>query len=186
MTEDRPRYEPWLTISASDYEGHMSSAEVGQLAALGDALGEACARFRPARLLVVGCATGNGFEHVDGRVTRRVVGLDVNLCYLEIARERFGGTCRGLQLVCADASCHEFEPGSFDLIFAGLILEYVRPDHLLERMAAWLAGDGCCCVVIQRPDPHRAVACFLYEDAPVLSNEDMDKVFRNNASVPAP
>jgi oligopeptide/dipeptide ABC transporter ATP-binding protein len=36
---------------------------------------------------------------------------------------------------------------------------------------------------LYRTDPHRAVACFLYEEAPVLSTEKMDSVFRSNSSV---
>jgi hypothetical protein len=40
----------------------------------------------------------------------------------------------------------------------------------------------------QRPpfyqtDPHRAVACFLYEQSPALKTEDMDSVFRAAATV---
>jgi peptide/nickel transport system ATP-binding protein len=35
---------------------------------------------------------------------------------------------------------------------------------------------------LYQTDPHRAVACFLYEQAPVLNNEDMDNVFRTNGS----
>lgn len=152
MSNDPPRHEPWLTIPASDYEGHMGAPDVWQLAALGDALAEALARLRPARLLVVGCATGNGLERVDPRVTRRVVGIDVNPAWLEVARRRFDGCCPGLQLVGADVERHEFEGGSFDLIFAGLILEYVKPERLLPRMADWLADGGGIGVVIQLPD----------------------------------
>lgn len=35
---------------------------------------------------------------------------------------------------------------------------------------------------LYQTEPQRAAACFLYEQAPVLNNEDMDKVFR--AGVP--
>jgi hypothetical protein len=28
--------------------------------------------------VVLGCATGNGFEHIDPLVTRRVVEIDIN------------------------------------------------------------------------------------------------------------
>ncbi len=38
---------------------------------------------------------------------------------------------------------------------------------------------------LYQTDPHRAAACFLYEDAPVLSNEAMDSVFRVNGAVVA-
>jgi peptide/nickel transport system ATP-binding protein len=36
---------------------------------------------------------------------------------------------------------------------------------------------------LYQTDSHRAAACFLYEQAPVLSNEDMDHVFRTNVRV---
>ena len=152
MSRHPQRYEPWLTIPAADYDGHMSSPEVGQFAALSDALAEALERSRPECLLVIGCATGNGLERVDPRVTRRVVGLDVNPEYLNVARQRFDSRLPDLELLCADVESHELESGSFDLIFAGLILEYVRPKRLLERMASWLATDGALCVLIQLPD----------------------------------
>jgi peptide/nickel transport system ATP-binding protein len=35
---------------------------------------------------------------------------------------------------------------------------------------------------LYQTEPHRAVACFLYEEAPILSTERMDRVLRNNAS----
>jgi peptide/nickel transport system ATP-binding protein len=35
---------------------------------------------------------------------------------------------------------------------------------------------------LYQTDPHRAVACFLHEQAPVLNHEEMDKVFRTNAA----
>ena len=36
---------------------------------------------------------------------------------------------------------------------------------------------------LYRTDPHRAAACFLYEQAPVLSTEEMDTVFHTNGRV---
>lgn len=36
---------------------------------------------------------------------------------------------------------------------------------------------------LYQTDPYRAAACFLYEQAPVLKNEDMDRVFRPNVPV---
>jgi SAM-dependent methyltransferase len=170
VTEDVPRYEPWLTVPAEDYEGHMSSPDVGQLAALSDALAEACDRSCPARLLVIGCATGNGFERVDSRVTHRVVGLDINPRYLELARRRFSDSCPGLELICADVERHEFARGSFDLIFAGLVLEYVQPDRLLDGMARWMTDDGLCSVVIQLPDAdHGMVSDTEFESLRALA-----------------
>jgi ubiquinone/menaquinone biosynthesis C-methylase UbiE len=149
VTDDPPRYQPWLTIPAADYEGHMDAPAVGQLAALGDAFAEIYDSTMPQRLLIIGCATGNGLEHVDDGVTGRVVGLDINPGYLEIARERFQGSVSGLELICADVEQHRFAPGSFDLIFAGLVLEYVDPQVVLARAARWLAPGGTLRAVLQ-------------------------------------
>jgi SAM-dependent methyltransferase len=88
---------PWLSIPASDYEGHM--AAVGQLAALGTVFRDVYVQTRPGRLAIVGCATGNGIEHVDPNVTSEVIGVDVNAEYLSRARARFGG--RGFALTDA-------------------------------------------------------------------------------------
>ena len=54
------------------------------------------------------------------------------------------------------------------------------------------ASEGCTRSVpkLYRPDPHRAAACFLYQDAPVVKEEEMDTVFveprRGNPAQPAP
>lgn len=149
MTTDEPRYRPWLSIPAADYEAHMGPDGAGQLAVLSGALAEAYGRTRPRRLLVLGCATGNGLEHVRCDVTERVVGVDVNPSYLAVTRERFGASLPGLELVCADVERLELEQGSFDLIFAGLIFEYVEAELLLERIARWLGPEGVCCAVLQ-------------------------------------
>ncbi len=36
---------------------------------------------------------------------------------------------------------------------------------------------------LYQTDPHRAAACFLYENSPALKNEEMDRVFVGNAKV---
>ncbi len=78
----------------------MNSAEVRQLGALSDLFAHALALCRPATVAVLGIAGGNGLEHIDGRVTRRVVGLDVNPVYLGAVRERYS-MVGGLELYCA-------------------------------------------------------------------------------------
>lgn len=70
---------PWLAIPEADYVGHMASAEVGQRQALNAIFRQTLARYAPARLLVLGCSTGNGFEHIDPAVTAGVTGIDVNV-----------------------------------------------------------------------------------------------------------
>jgi SAM-dependent methyltransferase len=136
---------PWLSIPASDYEGHMASPAVGQAQFLSAVFGEILEEVRPGALAVLGCATGNGFERVDPRRTRRVVGVDINPEYLEIAGRRFPG----LELVRADLTVDDLPPGPFDLIHAALILEYAAPRIVVPKAAARLAPGGVFSAVIQ-------------------------------------
>jgi hypothetical protein len=83
--------DPWLAIPAAEYEGHLGPEGADQLAPLGRIFAELYGESRPERLAILGCATGNGLEQVDPRITSRVVGVDLHPGYLEVARRRFSG-----------------------------------------------------------------------------------------------
>ncbi len=142
---------PWCVVPASDYEAHMGPRGVDQLAPLSQIFQEVYVATQPDRVLVLGCATGNGLEHVDPSVTKRVVGVDVNLQYLGIARQRFFHLGPRLELYNADVEKFRSPPGSFDLVHAALVLEYVYPEVLVRKIAEWLADGGTCSVVVQLP-----------------------------------
>jgi SAM-dependent methyltransferase len=142
---------PWLRVPAADYEEHMNLPEVNQLATLSTIFAEIYARFKPASLAVPGCATGNGFEHIDPAVTRSVIGIDINGEYLDIARKRFPRLATVLTLIQAPIESCFLAESSIELVHAGLIFEYIDPGTGLERIAAWLAPDGVFSVVLQLP-----------------------------------
>jgi SAM-dependent methyltransferase len=142
---------PWTVVPAADYERHMGPQGVDQLGPLAAILEEVYAAAQPDRLLVLGCATGNGLEHVNPAVTKRIVGVDVNLQYLGVARQRFIGLGARLELFCSEAEKFRAAPGSFDLVHAALLLEYLHPEPLVRRIAEWLAPHGTCSVVLQLP-----------------------------------
>jgi SAM-dependent methyltransferase len=142
---------PWTVVPAADYERHMGPEGVDQLAPLSSLFQEAYLGAQPDRLLVVGSATGNGLEHVDPAVTRRVVGLDVNLQYLGITRQRFFHLGPRLELFCTSALAWRSPPQAFDLVHAALVFEYLHPEPLVARLAEWLADRGTCSVVLQLP-----------------------------------
>jgi len=148
---DDPAGNPWLSIRWQEYEGHMGSPSVGQLQMLSDVFAQVLREERPRTLAVLGCATGNGFEHVDPEVTRVTVGIDLNLAYLAVARRRFVNRVPGLLLVCADLARFELAPGSLDLVHAALVLEYVDPSRLIHRAARWLRPGGTLAVLLQLP-----------------------------------
>ena len=142
---------PWCVVPAADYERYMGPEGLDQLGTLAALFQEVVLAAQPDRLLVPGCGIGNGLEHVDPSVTRRVVGVDVNLQYLGIARQRFFHLGPRLELFCADAGEFKAAPGSFDLIHAALVLEYLHAEVFVRRAAEWLADHGTCAVVLQLP-----------------------------------
>ncbi len=144
---------PWLDIPEADYVGHMSSPTVNQRPVLGRLLGDALDVVRPQTLLVLGCSTGNGLEHVNPAVTSRVTVVDLNPAYLRRLRERFPNPGFALDVRCADLADVVLEREAFDLVHAGLVLEYVEWPGLLPRMAATLKSGGVLSVVLQLPSP---------------------------------
>jgi SAM-dependent methyltransferase len=142
---------PWLDITEADYVGHMGSPAVNQRPMLSRLLREALAATLPRAVLVLGCSTGNGLEHVDAAVTRRVTAVDINPAYLQRLVDRFPNPGFALDVRCVDLAEYRFEPEAFDLVHAALLLEYVEWSPLLPRVAATLRPGGTFSVVLQRP-----------------------------------
>ena len=127
----------------------MGPSGTDQLGPLAAVFADVYAEVRPASAAILGCATGNGLGAVDRLVTRRIVGVDINADYLEIARRRHARLGAALELVCADLSTSELEAGAFDLIFGALVFEHVDHQALAARIARWLAPRGVAAVVLQ-------------------------------------
>jgi len=140
---------PWLNIPAADYEGHMGSPNVDQLSFLASTFKETLEHHDCGTVALLGCATGNGLEHVKREFTRRVTAVDINPEYLEILRQRYGNSVPGLEVVQDDLESCELEKQAYSLIFAGLVFEYLEPQALLQRIAKWLQMDGILVTVLQ-------------------------------------
>ncbi len=148
---NNPPHNPWLSIPAADYEGHMASPGVRQLQYLGRVFAELLVELRPESVAVLGVAAGNGLEHVDPRIVKRVVGIDINPEYLDLARERHAARIPGLELRCADIAACELEPASIDFVYAALIFEYVDPAETVGKIASWLRPGGVAAALLQLP-----------------------------------
>jgi SAM-dependent methyltransferase len=144
---------PWLTITEADYVGHMSSPLVNQQAALNQILHTELDQVRPRTLLVLGCTTGNGLEHVDPGVTSRVVVVDINPVYLSRLVERFPSPPFQLEVRTADLNDASFEREAFDLIHAALVFEYIDWRWVWPRIAAAVSPGGSLTVVYQLASP---------------------------------
>lgn len=147
--EPRESGNPWLSIPAADYEGHMGHSDVRQLQFLNRVFREILGAFHPGSIAVLGCSTGNGFEHIDTDITRCIIGIDINREYLRVLESRFGQSISGLKLLCSDITGCELELQSIDLVHCALILEYVGPSIVVEKAASWLRPGGCLSVVLQ-------------------------------------
>jgi len=145
---------PWLAVPLEDYEGHMSSDPVNQLGPLADLFGEALARLRPGSVAVLGVAAGNGLQHVDGTITTRVVGIDINPGYLAATQERFHDL-RGLELVCADLEHDAINVEPVALVHAALVFEHAGIGRCLENAVSLVATGGHLSVVLQNPTEGR-------------------------------
>jgi SAM-dependent methyltransferase len=141
---------PWLSVPLSDYEGHMSSPAVRQLAALSALFGRALEYCRPASVAVLGVAGGNGLERIDCRVTRHVVGVDIHAEYLDAVRNRFAAL-QGLELHCADLARDEACISPVSLAHAALLFEHAGTAGALEQAVRAVAPGGHLSVVLQLP-----------------------------------
>lgn len=149
---------PWLDVPLDEYEGHMAWPSVGQAQLLGDALSLAIERFAPQSIAVLGCAGGNGFERIPSSVSR-VVGVDLNPLFITQASERFSGRFKELELLAGDIQSEETSFAPVDLIFAGLLLEYVSVETVVARVPSMLRPSGHLVTVLQLPSAgHSAVS----------------------------
>lgn len=138
---------PWLKISAEDYEGHMSSPNVEQLHALSSIFANVLSKTNPKTIMFLGCTTGNGFEHLNPNV--EILGLDINQHYLDLCRSRFSSIIPKLNLVCADLNTYENDKDKFDLVYAALIFEYVDVNGLLNKIYNWVNQEKYFVAVLQ-------------------------------------
>jgi hypothetical protein len=141
---------PWLTVSLADYEGHMRSAEIQQLGALSDLFAESVARCRPSSIAVLGIAGGNGLDHIDAAVTKRIVGLDVNALYLDAVRQRYSRLC-GLELYCVDLAEQIVDLQPVQLVHAALVFEHAGTGRCLANALSLVGPSGALSVVLQLP-----------------------------------
>jgi len=173
---------PWLRIPAEDYEGHMASPGVQQSQFLRSAFGRVLDTYKPKSLLVLGCATGNGFEHIDHKITKRVTGIDLNREYLKLAESRFQKQLPNLEFYCGDIQDCFFEPSSFELIHAGLFFEYVKPVAVVAKAAKWLSPGGILSVILQLPSKKAGMVSQTSYKTLDLLNSIMSLVCPNELS----
>jgi hypothetical protein len=141
---------PWKSIPPEDYEAHMSHGSVFQLQTLNTIMKEQYEDYRPECLVVFGVCTGNGLEHIDPAITKKLYGIDVNEDYLKLCRKRYAGNLRDLRLVAIDCNSGYVENVRADLIIADLFLEYIDIGRFFAQIEKMRAENTVISVVLQR------------------------------------
>jgi ubiquinone/menaquinone biosynthesis C-methylase UbiE len=142
---------PWLDIPLADYEGHMSLPYVAQAQLLSDIFADALSKYSPRSVAVLGCAGGNGLERVSSEMTERVVGVDLNPEFVQQTRARFDRQVPVLELFVGDIQTDHFAFSPVELVFAGLLFEYVDAEVVLGNTRQMLRPSGTLLTVVQLP-----------------------------------
>jgi hypothetical protein len=140
---------PWLQIPLRDSEGHMAHATVAQARMLSAVLREAVAELQPRSLAILGAAGGNGLEAVDAASVRRVVATDRNPEYLTACTERRAHRFTHYEAVLHDLSTGPPPFAPVDLVFAGLLLEYLDGYILFDLLPPLLSARGVFVTLLQ-------------------------------------
>ena len=160
----------WLDIPLADYEAHMALPTVGQSQLLSELFADALKRHRPRSVAILGCAGGNGLERVAEFGVERVIGVDINPSYIESTATRFRGRLRELELYVGDVQVDDFSFAPVELVFAGLLFEYVDPLRTLSKIQAMLEPGGVLVCVLQLPSATATVTPSPYDSLQSLSS----------------
>ncbi|MCP4180279.1 MAG: class I SAM-dependent methyltransferase [bacterium] len=139
---------PWLEIPCDDYENHMSDKDVGQLQILSKITKNILEQYTPQIFAVLGCATGNGFEHFDNKITHTVHAIDINSEYLNIVRKKYMSKLPSLNIHNIDIDEEELYFQDVDLFLLALILEYVDIEACLKKVLETMKKGGNMVIVI--------------------------------------
>src|SRR6185295_2552256 len=142
---------PWLQIPITDYEGHMALPEVAQAQLLGRLLHRSVTDFQPRSLAILGVAGGNGLELIDPAIVRRIVAVDFNADYLAICSQRHAARFAQFEPVLHNLSQGPPAVKPVDLVYAGLLLEYLEPESFYTQLPALLTPGGVFVAVLQLP-----------------------------------
>ena len=158
---------PWLDIPYADYENHM--AEVGQTQVLNKLVENALNKEQPQKFALLGCATGNGLEHIQPNITKEVHAIDINPTFLEKTKEKFDEKIN-LHIHQVDIENDELPVKEIDLFFVGLVLEYVKnPETALSKIIDSLSERGKLLLIIQKSKQTSIITKTKYSSLQTLS-----------------
>lgn len=152
------KINPWKEIPIDDYENHMSHISVGQLILLSALTQKYLKKINPSTCIFIGVAGGNGLEHIDNNITKKVIGIDINQKYLDVTYKRYHDRINSLELINRDITGNTNSICKADLIWAGLVVEYIGIDKCFEFCRNNISPGGHFIVTIQRNNNLKSVS----------------------------
>ena len=137
-------------------------------------MAHAVREFHPKSVAIAGCAGGNGIVRIAAMGVGRIAGIDVNAAYVAEVHRRLGRWVPGLELHVADIQTGVPDCAPVDLVFAGLLLEYVEVAATLKVLRTLCAPGGALVIVLQRPSETKAAV----SDSPYASLKVLESIMR--------
>jgi SAM-dependent methyltransferase len=104
---------------------------------------------RPRHLLIPGCGSCAGLDVVDPEVTTRVVGVDADIQYVAMARQRYRRLGPVLEMYCGDPLRARLQPSAdFDLVHLPLLDERLDALEVCREVPRWISPGGVCSLLL--------------------------------------
>lgn len=116
---------PWKSIDLDTYESHMSLSSVYQLQTLNKMMKGQINSYHVDTIMILGIAGGNGLEHIDGDIVRKVYGVDINKNYLKMCKQRYAYLGETFETISQDLTKEGLRLPHAELLIADLVIEYV-------------------------------------------------------------
>lgn len=130
----------------------MSLPEVRQAQYLAHTLSALVQKCGARSVAVLGCAGGNGLDRLAPEQVERVVGVDINPDYIAVMQRRYKDRFQKLEALCCDVLSTDCCFSEVDVVFAGLLFEYLDAEAALAHIAQFTRPGGHAGVLLQLPN----------------------------------
>jgi SAM-dependent methyltransferase len=142
----------WLDIELSDYEEHMALPDVAQSQYLSQYLFNTIELYNPDSVAILGSSGGNGLEKINRNKVKKVTCVDINANFLEAAKNRYHNKFKNIEFICQDIASSGFTISNVDLVYAGLVFEYICLKPAILNISKFLNKNGKLAVILQQPN----------------------------------
>lgn len=152
---------PWSIIKSNEYDAHMSHSNVMQTQKLcsitKDQLGLLPKNKSNSCLTILGVTNGNGLEHINLFNVRKIIGIDINIDFLDECRNKYPELGSRLNLYQLDLMTQTDEAieiiNKSDLIIANLLIEHIHLDNFIKIISGISRHNQIIsCVIQKNPD----------------------------------